>query len=165
MYYDFDGNVIPYKQTPPFKVLKGIYVDAARIKILKDDLERYLLIWGIPIFDTKNEVISGVFISIDVTEIKEKIFSNELQERLFDIIKDYINQPIFFIDTEGNPIGCNEAGKEINSIYFDKDDRAHLKNRFQKAPIYDKNEDFIFAIVNCHEISSILKSELETRAT
>jgi PAS domain S-box-containing protein len=115
--YDAGGNLIADDQMALALALNGVAVKGKEVRVVRDDGgERWVLVDSIPVYDAKGNLIAGVAIFPDITELKQ--IEQELI-RTQSLLTSVIEQapiPIVIARPDGIVEMVNQASRELLGV-------------------------------------------------
>lgn len=115
LFYDLEDNLIPIENASAFRVLKGEKFKDHKMKMVHGDMERYVSITGIPIFNDDNELEMCVTVTHDLTELMQKEQLLKQQNEELETILHHMSDCLFIIGKDGKFTRTNKAADELIS--------------------------------------------------
>ncbi len=112
--YDAKGNLIADDQMALVLALNGIAVKGKEVRVVREDgSERWVLVDSIPVYDAGGNLIAGVAIFPDITELKAIEQQLRTSLRHLTALMDNSNDYILISDETGTPLIFNDAYRKV----------------------------------------------------
>lgn len=138
-FFDLNGGEVAFENTPLQRILRGEKFTELRLFAKLKNINYYLNISGVPVFDEIGNFQMGILCCRDITEYLKNSKLIGIQKNQLEAIMDNVSELILILDASGKFYYANKVAKS----FFKKSSLEGIEKVWEKAVLMDSNRNIL----------------------